>query len=145
MEVAIDSTARHLFVAQCNLAQTSVAIQYGAATLSTQVEEGVLPLVAAMRVAVHAAVAEPLAVGESACREVLDAALLYLNLVPHLIAWLDESVGNEGVDAVGRDCPCERWKLIPAAIFAAAGSHAYVDHSLFACIACQLLPFLWVD
>ena len=114
--VTIDGAALHVGRLERHLAELAVAVEDGAALLAAQVEEAVLPLVAAVDVAVHAAVAQLVAVGEVARLEALGAALLDRDVVPHLIARLDESIGDEGVDAVGRHAPRERGILPPLAV-----------------------------
>ena len=144
MPVAIDGAALHLRTAKCDLAQSALAIEDSASAFASQIEEAVLATVATVGVAVHAAVAQLSAVGQKAMGEVLGATLLDANIVPNLIAWFDKTIGDERIDAVGRDGPCEVGVSDPPAIVFAPCSQCDV-HSLADMAACQHSPSVLVE
>ena len=67
--------------------------------------------------AVHTLVVGEVVVTECLLLEVLHAALFNLQVVPYLIVWFDEAVGEEGVHLVLDNLPVKRTVFRPFAVF----------------------------
>ena len=80
--------------------------------------------------AVHTLVVGEVVVTECLLLEVLHAALYNLQVVPYLIVWFDEAVGEKGVHLVLDNLPVERAVFCPSAIFQRRHRHLNITVAL---------------